>query len=140
MKRQIRKGCWETNSSSTCSLVIMTEDDYYKKWNRGFYLYKPWNYKYEIEHDYLDETHRPIEKQLYSEDEVKQFLLHSESVSVDNFDFDSEESSYSNFEELAYDNNFYSLDKFDGELETKDEKYEMSDGNVIIAYCAYGYD
>lgn len=133
MKRQIRKGCWETNSSSTCSLVIMPQDDY-NKWSDGnYYYYDPYNYNYDILHHYLDENYRPLEKQLYSEDQVKEFLLHNELVDIE--DFNNED-----FENLAYEFDFYSLGKFDGELETMSKEYKLPDGNVMVAHCAYGYD
>lgn len=44
MKRQIRYGVFETNSSSTHSLCICTEDDY-DKWVGGQLLYDNWSEK-----------------------------------------------------------------------------------------------
>lgn len=38
MKIKIRRGVFETNSSSVHSLVMCTDDDYYK-WKKGEILY-----------------------------------------------------------------------------------------------------
>ena len=138
MKIKIRGGLFETNSSSTHSLVIMTEKDF-RKWESGYYYYNPYNYKYELEHEYLDPSYKPVDKALYSEDEVRQFLLHNASITQDDFNFD-EDDEYDNFENLAYDSCFYSKDKFDGELEMDEKTFVTPSGDRIICHCAYGYD
>ena len=46
MKRQIRFGVWETNSSSVNTLTIMSEkeyEDYMYKWNSDEYLWDDYN-------------------------------------------------------------------------------------------------
>ena len=40
--KQIRKNVFETNSSSTHTLAICTEDEY-KKWQEGKMLFNKWN-------------------------------------------------------------------------------------------------
>ena len=42
MKRQIRHGVFETNSSSTHSICICTKNDY-EKWKKGELLYSRWS-------------------------------------------------------------------------------------------------
>ena len=42
MKRQIRRGVFETNSSSTHSLTIVSQEDYYK-WKKGEMLIHKWD-------------------------------------------------------------------------------------------------
>ena len=60
MKIKIRRGVFETNSSSVHSLVMCTDDDY-NKWKRGEILYDKWANKLvtleeaKKEEDYLDE-------------------------------------------------------------------------------------
>ena len=60
MKRQIRRGVFETNSSSVHSLVMCTDDDY-NKWKSGEFLYDKWEAKLvtleeaKKEEDYEDE-------------------------------------------------------------------------------------
>ena len=44
MKIKIRRGVFETNSSSVHSLVMCTDDDY-NKWKRGEILYDKWAVK-----------------------------------------------------------------------------------------------
>ena len=41
MKRQIRRGVFETNSSSTHSIVICSEEEY-KKWVKGELMFDSW--------------------------------------------------------------------------------------------------
>ena len=46
MKTQIRKGTFETNSSSVHSLVMCNKSDY-DKWEKGeLFLYKGWGISY----------------------------------------------------------------------------------------------
>ena len=60
MKIKIRRGVFETNSSSVHSLVMCTDDDY-NKWKRGEILYDKWAAKLvtleeaKKEEDYEDE-------------------------------------------------------------------------------------
>ena len=60
MKIKIRRGVFETNSSSVHSLVMCTDDDY-SKWKRGEILYDKWAAKLvtleeaKKEEDYEDE-------------------------------------------------------------------------------------
>ena len=60
MKIKIRRGVFETNSSSVHSLVMCTDDDY-NKWKSGELLYDKWKAKLvtleeaKKEEDYLDE-------------------------------------------------------------------------------------
>lgn len=42
MKRQIRQGVFETNSSSVHSLTMCSAEDY-KKWEKGELVYDYWN-------------------------------------------------------------------------------------------------
>lgn len=44
MKRQIRRGVFETNSSSVHSLTMCTQSDY-DKWENGELIYDYWNDK-----------------------------------------------------------------------------------------------
>ena len=45
MKEVIRRGLFETNSSSVHS-ITMCDDDTYKKWENGELLYDSWNEKF----------------------------------------------------------------------------------------------
>ena len=60
MKIKIRRGVFETNSSSVHSLVMCTDDDY-NKWKSGEFLYDKWKAKLvtleeaKKEEDYEDE-------------------------------------------------------------------------------------
>ena len=45
MKRQIRRGVFETNSSSTHSLTMCSEEEF-EAWKRGEVLFKRWEEKF----------------------------------------------------------------------------------------------
>ena len=42
MKIQVRRGVFETNSSSVHTITICTEDEY-QKWREGDYIYNRWD-------------------------------------------------------------------------------------------------
>ena len=66
MKRQIRKGVFETNSSSTHSLTMCLKSDYDKWANGELLLYTGWGYGY-------PEDYRPKENYFYTKEQVIEF-------------------------------------------------------------------
>ena len=132
MKRVIRRGVFETNSSSTHVMSIMLAEDF-NKWSNGdLYYFNPWNYNYEIEHYYLDKNYQPLDKHLYTKEEVKNFLLHRVNIEPSYFNFESDESGWDDFEDMAYDYNFVSIRKFEGEMETDTETFVTPHGDRVM--------
>lgn len=83
MKRQIRRGVFETNSSSVHSLTIVMEDEY-KKWENGELIYDRW-----------DDKLVPITE------EIKERMKsgrHSEYLTYEQF-YDFEYNEYETYEE-----------------------------------------
>lgn len=70
-KRVVRYGVFESNSSMSHSLIIMTEDQY-KKWLGGLYYYKKPEW-YDQFKD-LPEEEKPVDQELYTKEEVLAFL------------------------------------------------------------------
>lgn len=140
MKMRIRQNVFETNSSTTHQLCVMKTSDF-NKWSNGdLYYYNPYNYKWELEHDYLNEDYQPVPKELYTKDEVRDFLTHNSSVENQDFDFESDDCNYDSLEDLAYDCCFYTIEKFDRELEVDDATFVTESGESYTVHCAYGYD
>lgn len=72
MKRVLRYGMLETNSSMSHSLVIMTEDQH-KKWEEEkSYYYNPKWEDYTFER--VPEGQRPVKGLFYTQEEVLEFL------------------------------------------------------------------
>ena len=65
MKRQIRRGVFETNSSSTHSLTMMMKSDYDRWQTEQLYLY---------EGGYGWEFDKPTKNHLYTRDEAVEFV------------------------------------------------------------------
>lgn len=122
MKRQIRRGVFETNSSSTHSLTMMMKSDY-DRWQREqLYLY---------EGGYGWEFKKPVKNNLYTKDEVMEFVksnkyYHSEEE-IDN--------------EIIRDMGFISWDDEGSEyLEGFYEEFTTPSGETVVAFGEYGYD
>ena len=122
MKRQVRRGVFETNSSSTHFLTMMMKSDY-DRWQREqLYLY---------EGGYGWEFKKPVKNNLYTKDEVMEFAksnkyYHSEEE-IDN--------------EIIRDMGFISWDDEGSEyLEGFYEEFTTPSGETVVAFGEYGYD
>lgn len=122
MRRQIRRGVFETNSSSTHSLTMMMKSDYDRWQTEQLYLYEGgygWKFK------------EPIKNNLYTKDEVMKFAknnryYHGEDE-IDN--------------ETMRDMGFISWDDEGNEyLEGFYEEFTTPSGETIVAFGEYGYD
>ena len=144
MKSVIRNSVFETNSSAVHSIVIMTLENG-KKWENGLYYY-------DEDGDYcfrkLDESLRPVVGELYTEEEVLNFLkLIGEDYKEEEWnDIEYECCVYelSNVELFVRecDAGFYTYNMWrDNEyLECDEETYTTPKGEKIITYCKYGED
>ena len=122
MKRQVRRGVFETNSSSTHSLTMMMKSDYDRWHTEQLYLY---------EGGYGWEFKKPVKNNLYTKDEVAEFAknnryYHGEEE-IDN--------------ETMRDMGFISWDDEGSEyLEGFYEEFTTPSGETIVAFGEYGYD
>ena len=125
MKRAIRRNLFESNSSSTHSLVIMSDNEHTdwmcgRKWLcRGNWLYR-------------NLLNPPGRGKLYNKDEVRSFISQIGET----------ENNYSSEDELFYDNDFESYDIWSSNeyLEYEDAEYVTSSGEKIIVCCKYGFE
>ena len=123
MKIQIRTGVFETNSSSTHSLVMCSEDEY-NKWANGELYYCSW----------FPSKAKSLEKKgcdFYTEEEAKAICAAAD------IDWDAEdEDDYCERRE-----HFETLDEFcdDEYLETEEYNYTTPRGEKVKAVAKYGY-
>lgn len=123
MKRRIRRGVFETNSSSTHSLTMMMKSDY-KRWQtEELYLYdgSGWGW----------ESNQPVLSHLYTRDEAVRFAKYSryykDKEVIDN--------------EALRDMGFISWDDEGNEyLESFYKEFTTPSGETIVAFGEYGYD
>lgn len=115
-----RLGMFESNSSSTHSLIIGTEDDY-KKWENGELLY----YRYSSERGF------------YTKEEAIDILKEkSWYKDIDFNTIDPEE-----LKEYLADEGFISWDWLDDdELEHDYNEFITPNGEKICITCRYGWD
>jgi hypothetical protein len=69
MKKQIRRGVFETNSSSTHSLTMMMKSDYERWEKEGLYLFNGYTYGWDF--------NKPVTNALYTRDEAVAFVKNS---------------------------------------------------------------
>ena len=123
MKRQIRRGVFETNSSSTHSLTIMMKSDY-KRWQtEQLYLYDGSGWGWEFS--------KPVENQLYTRDEAVEF------VKKNKYYKDANEID----DDALRDCGFISWDDEGNEyLESFYKEFTTPSGETIVVFGEYGYD
>lgn len=119
----IRLGVFETNSSSTHTMVIMSEEEY-DKWKKGELLKYRWEDKF-----ITKEENDEIIKRLV-EDYAKEYNIPVEDVDIDDLKYEYDDDIAYTFEE--YD------DRMD--LESDIEEYTTKSGEKLIIKCWYGYD
>ena len=123
MKRQIRQGVFETNSSSTHSLTMLMKSDY-KRWKEEeVYLYDGSGWGWEF--------CKPIANHLYTRDEAVKFAktnrYYKDKEEIDN--------------EALRDIGFISWDDEGNEyLESFYQEFTTPSGETIVAFGEYGYD
>ncbi len=125
MKRAIRRNLFESNSSSTHSVAIMSNDEYTEWLNGNKWLCRGnWLYR--------NLPNPPERGKLYNKDDVRSFISQIGET----------ENNYYSEDELFYDNDFESYDIWSSNeyLEYEDEEYVTSSGEKIIVCCKYGFE
>lgn len=108
---QVRLGVFETNSSSTHSLVVCTKEEY-EKWKSGelYYLQDVWG---------LPDT-------LREEYKTRDFITENEKELLEENGLD--ESEVLSFKDWGYD------------YETETNNYTTKDGEELVIRSYFGYD
>ena len=123
MKRQIRRGVFETNSSSTHSLTMMMKNDYERWHKEELYLFNDYAFGWDFA--------QPVKGCLYTRDEAIEWVKNNEY--------------YKNEEKFGYDilrdAGFISWNDEGNEyLEGFYEEFTTPSGETIVAFGEYGYD
>ena len=136
MKRQVRRGVFETNSSSTHSLTMCSEDEF-EAWKRGEVLFKRWEEKFvkptqlsdqdkrdaEDEYDYTKDSYWKDWNDLSDDEKEKWYAKYATNHNLKDYDA------------KTYDEYMRS-----GSLETFVQRYTSKSGDKIVAFGEYGYD
>lgn len=122
MKRQIRRGVFETNSSSTHSLTMMMKSDYDRWHKEKLYLY---------EDGYGWGSSKPVMHNLYTRDEVIKFAQSNKYYKNEEY-IDDEMIQDMGFISWNYDGNEY--------LEGFYKEFKTPSGEVVVAFGEYGYN
>lgn len=122
MKRQVRRGVFETNSSSTHSLTMMMKSEYDRWHTEQLYLY---------EGGYGWDFDKPDKNQLYTKDEAVNF------TKMNKYYKDEDEID----DEILKDAGFISSDDEGNEyLEGFYQEFTTPSGETIVAFGEYGYN
>lgn len=142
MKRVIRRETWETNSSTTHSVVIMSHDQYERWEHDGLYYFNPsdwWN-----PFDKLPTEQHPIKGALYTKSEVIEFikLLGEEEELEEYLEEEEYEDDDYGFDRFVQEDDFFSYIGWteDEYLETDETFYTTPGGEEIVICCKYGRD
>ena len=123
MKRQIRRGVFETNSSSVHSLTMCSGEEY-KKWGKGEVLYWRSNDKFGVREDIIEE----LKDARYTWGELRQPDV--------NWEEEDEVADIFSDEEIQTCEEYFDNEWF----ETFEEHYTTSNGDEVVAFGYYGHD
>ena len=121
--KQIRRGVFETNSSSTHSLTMMMKSDYERWQNEQLYLYTGSGWGWDF--------NQPVKNQMYTRDEVVAFVKSYRYYDKEE-EIDNKMLRYMDF--IAWD------DEGNEYLESFYEEFITPSGETIVAFGEYGND
>lgn len=136
MKRQIRRGVFETNSSSTHSLTMCSEEEF-EQWKNGKVLFDEDGETF-VKASELSNKDKEYAAQEYEDNKdeySKDWPELSETAKERYYTKYAKENDLINEDAKTYDewNNDY-------ELETFVDKYTTKSGDRVVAFGKYGYD
>ena len=144
--KQIRRNVFETNSSSTHTLAICTEDEY-KEWQDGKLLFNKWNETFVKNSINITKQDKVEAEERYNTYKGKYYKDWSELTETERDEYTynyiaqqrRQEKSLS-FEEdgLTYQEFMQNCNN-DG-LETETSHYTSPSGDKLVITCAYGYN
>lgn len=138
MKQQIRINTFETNSSSTHTMVIIP-DDQWEAWenNELYYVEGTWN------KDVKEFVEKNNGRLTYSKEELSQAGLFDDMPKREDYgeDEDEEYEYEEDLNDYLADSDFINFDRWDNkELEEDETIYKTKDGEVLHILCKFGYD
>ena len=136
MKRQIRRGVFETNISSTHSLTMCSEEEF-EAWKRGEVLFQEYGEENFISATKLSEHDKKMAQEDYEEnkdDFQKDWNDLSEDTKQKYYTKYAKENDIIDEDAKTYDQYMH-----DGDLETFVQRYTSKNGDKIVAFGEYGY-
>ena len=136
MKRQIRRNIFETNSSSTHSLTMCSEEEF-EQWKNGKVLFDEDGETF-VKASELSNKDKEYAAQEYEDNKdeySKDWSELSETAKEIYYKKYAKENDLINEDAKTYDewNNDYELETFVG-------KYTTKSGDRVVAFGKYGYD
>lgn len=130
MKRKIRYGVFETNSSSSHSLTMCSAEEF-KKWQNGEMLFDEWNENFVPAIPLSDDEKRDVENAY--EGGKPWHALSDEEKNAEYIDYARAnglvDEDYRTYEEYMSDD----------ELDSYEQSYTTEGGEEIVAFGKYGY-
>lgn len=132
MKRQIRRGTFETNSSSTHAIVMCMESDYERWYEGNLYLFTGSGWCY-------PDNNKPEKNHFYTREEAIEFEKTDKYVREDVNWTDEDEVN-----EILCENEFYDYEYFWNEYcedyEDYEETFTTPNGDKVMAFGYYGFN
>lgn len=124
MKKQIRRGVFETNSSSVHSLTMCLLDDY-SRWEKGELYFHKYDEVFKTREEIIDELKKATR---WDSDELR----------YPNVDWDDEDE----VNDIIYHNNYLTEEEYFGnyDIDTFYDIYITPNGEKVVAFGYYGYD
>ena len=118
----VRRGVFETNSSSTHSITMCSENEY-EKWKKGEMLFDRWNDKLIAKEEYQEEY----------ENKKREYLeKYPEETERDFKEYFEDDRQYMNYDEF--------WDYIEVNYETFHNSYTTKNGEKVIVFGYFGYD
>ncbi len=123
MKREVRRGVFETNSSSVHSLTMCSREEY-KKWENGEVLYWEEENKFGTKEEIIEE--------------MKKMKWHDGTPRYEKVNWENEDT----VDDIFSDEGIKTCEKYfeNDWYETYEKKYTTQNGEEVVAFGYYGHD
>lgn len=134
--KQIRRGVFETNSSSTHSITMCSESEY-DKWKNGELYFERYNDCFCSKEDIINKAKEKQDKYIEKQKNGEKIYSYQEDyINAKNdeelFKVEFDKDSYMTYDEFW---DYYSED-----YETFEDSYTTEKNEKVIAFGYYGYD
>lgn len=133
MKRQVRRGVFETNSSSTHSLTMCLQSDY-DRWTSGEVLLfrgSGWCYP---------EGNKPQKNGFYTKEEAIAFEKVSKYPPSETLDWNDEDAVMKMLHDNDWFDSEYYWENYCSEYETFEDNLTTPSGEKVVVFGHYGYN
>lgn len=135
MKRQIRRGVYETNSSSSHSITMCREEEF-EKWKDGKILFDAWK------EEFVDNVNLTDDQKEYARKEYES-KKNDFSKDWEDLSDSAKEKCYEKYikEHNLIDEEYKTYNEYmnDYELESFFDTYTTKNGEKVVAFGKYGY-